>query len=44
MVFIGWLLYSKSNEIFGKKNLDSVVPELWLDDHHDDDAWGPHHH
>jgi hypothetical protein len=43
MVFIGWLLYSKSNEIFGKKNLDSVVPELWLDDHHDDGGDSHHH-
>ncbi len=44
MMFIGWLLYAKSNEIFGKKNLDSIVPiDLWVDEHHDDHGDAHHH-
>lgn len=44
MMFIGWLLYAKSNDIFGKRNLDSIVPiDLWADEGHDDHG-DPHHH
>ncbi len=44
MVIIGGLLYAKSNGIFGKRNLDSIVPiDLWADEGHDDHG-DPHHH
>lgn len=47
IVLVGGVIYMKGNEIFGKKNLDSVIPgDMWHDEHHDDhsDHGDSHHH
>ncbi len=41
------VIYMKGNEIFGKRNLDSIIPgDMWHDEHHEEqsDHWDGHHH
>ncbi len=41
MLLIGWIVYAKSNELFAKKNLDSVIPH---ESHEEDHGHGDEHH
>lgn len=44
MMLLGGVVYMKWNEIFGKKSLDSVIPEMSQDDNHDAHGDSDHHH